>query len=129
MLQNVLYSCILYFLNHTIISSTLLPLLVNTTNSSRRKVLKTETSVLLYSGATFLPGVHCTCPPIPLPESPHDDHWPPVLYRYRWLKFRVGRNKRPVKHPLGLGSLLPNSKRFPTPNYLYVGCVVSSPTQ
>ena len=117
------------FLKSYLISSTLLPLLANITNLSRRRLLSLRHKFCFISGLPFVPGVHCTCPPIPLPESPHNGHWPPVLYRLMLLKFWVGPNKRPVKHTHVLGYLLTDCQRFPIPNYLYVGCVVSSHTQ
>jgi hypothetical protein len=37
-----------------------------------------------------------------------------------WLNFWFGPEKRPAKHPLGLGPLLPDCNRFPIANYLLV---------
>jgi hypothetical protein len=100
------------------ISSTQLPLLAHHVNLPLRKLCRSVTFVLWYTGTNLSTWCHGSFLPILLVIVPRNGHWSPEYYCKWWTHFRAGQGKRQAEYPLGSGYLLPECNRFPIPLYL-----------
>ena len=76
-------------------------------------------------GQPFVPGVQCTCPPIPLPESLPGDHWPAWPRTEHWLSCMSVSCLTPYwTLALLYVSQLPDSVNQPRPPSMSVSCLI-----